>query len=346
MAKPNNAKLVGAFVLGALVLLVAAVAVFGGGALFRRTIPAVAYFKGSVAGLSVGAPVAFQGVTVGAVSRIILRMSATTGEAHIPVYLEFNPDVITFTGGRQLNAAAQQAMIERGLRAQLVSQSLITGQLMVLLDYFPDSPADMVGGDQGMVEIPTVPSEIQEVKNAIADLPLRAIADVALGSLTALETLLRSPDAQSVLTGLAVGVNDVHTLLAVVTPQIQGTMKQANGTIAAVERTADRMTETIHALQPDAQASLANLARLLGTADRQAGPLISDLRTTAKSLDSLVEQAQTALFSSGGLVAARSSLRQNTEDTMRNLSAASASLRGLAAELERNPNVLLMGKSR
>src|SRR4051794_28118857 len=114
MAKPNNAELVGAFVLGALVL--------------------------PVAGLSVGAPVAFQGVTVGAVSRIILRMSATTGEAHIPVYLEFNPDVITFTGGRQLNAAAQQAMIERGLRAQLVSQSLITGQLMVLLDYFPDSP--------------------------------------------------------------------------------------------------------------------------------------------------------------------------------------------------------------
>ena len=96
MAKPDNAKLVGAFVLGALVLLVAAVAVFGGGALFRRNTPAVVYFQGSVAGLSVGAPVTFQGVTIGSVSRIVLEMSATTGEARIPVYIEFNSDAITF----------------------------------------------------------------------------------------------------------------------------------------------------------------------------------------------------------------------------------------------------------
>ena len=345
MAKPDNAKLVGAFVLGALGLLVAAVVLFGGGALLRRTTPAVVYFKGSVAGLSVGAPVSFQGVTVGSVTRIVLEMSSTTGETRIPVYLAFNPEAISFIGGERLTSEGQKALIERGLRAQLAPQSLITGQLMVLLDYFPDQPATPIGGDQEM-EIPTVPSQMQEVQSAISKLPLHDIAQAALSSLNAADALLRSPDTHAVVTGLSGGLGDVRTLLAVLAPQIQGTMRRADDTIAALEHAADHVADTIDALRPEAKASLSSLSRILDTADRQAGPLIGDLRAAAKSLDTLAAQAQTAVFSGAGVLAARSPLRQDTEETMRNLSAASASLRALAAELERNPNALVLGKSR
>lgn len=345
MAKPNNARIVGSFVIGAVFLLIAAIVLFGRGTLFSRTMPAVAYFQGSVAGLSVGAPVTYKGVPIGRVSRIVLEVSSKTGEARIPVYLEFKPESVTFSGGERLTPEAQKQMIARGLRAQLVSQSFITGQLMVQLDYFPGTPVVLAGEEPGLLEIPTVPSEIQAVKSALSALPLRDIAEAALGSLTSLESLLRSPDTRAAVKDLSAGLEKAHDLISTLTPQIEGTLKQANETLVAISRTADQTTDTVKALQPNAEASLSSLARVLDTAGQQAGPLIADLRATARSFDSLAQQAQASLFTGVGVLAARSPLRQNTEETMRNLAAASASLRSLAAELERNPNALILGGS-
>lgn len=346
MAQSNNAKIVGSFVVGAVALLIAAIAVFARDTLFARSVPAVVFFDGSVAGLSVGAPVTYRGVPIGAVRRIVLQVSSKTGEARIPVFLEFKPDAVTFSGGERLTAEAQKAMIARGLRAQLVSQSLITGQLMILLDYFPGTPATLVGKDMGMVEIPSVPSEIQAVKNALSRLPLSDIADAALGSLTSLESLLRSPDTREAVKDLSASLEESRNLLASLTPQLQETLKQANGTLVAIGRTADETTAAVKTLQPNAESSLASLANVLGIANQQAGPLIAGLRATAQSFDALARSAQASLFTGVGVLSARSPLRQNTEDTMRNLAAASASLRSLAAELERNPNALILGGSR
>ena len=74
--------------------------------------------------------------------------------------------------------------------------------------------------------------------------------------------------------------------------------------------------------------------------------MIADLRAAVKSVDALAQAAQASLFSGAGILATRSTLRQNTEDTMRNLAAASLSLRALAAELERNPDALILGGRR
>ena len=59
--------LIGAFVLGALLLAVMAVVVIGSGRYFRRTSPFVLYFPGSVNGLREGAAVKFRGVEIGSV---------------------------------------------------------------------------------------------------------------------------------------------------------------------------------------------------------------------------------------------------------------------------------------
>src|SRR5262249_49385960 len=149
--KSTNTKIVGGFVLGALALLVAALVLFGGGALFQRTTRAVTYFEGSVTGLSVGAPVAFRGVTLGSVSNVVLQMDAQTGTAIIPVYLQFDPSKITWIGGQALTAQAKEDLIKRGLRAQLATQSLITGQQMVQLDLFPGTPATLLGHDKSVI---------------------------------------------------------------------------------------------------------------------------------------------------------------------------------------------------
>jgi paraquat-inducible protein B len=343
--KPANTKVVGGFVLGALALLVAAVVLFGGGALFQRTTKGVVYFQGSVSGLSVGAPVEFRGVTVGTVSDVKMEVNAQTAAAIIPVYLDFTPAQITWISGERLSSEARQDAIQRGLRAQLASQSLITGQLMVALDFFPGTPATLVGHDKTVFEIPTVPSQLEQVTKAISSLPLRDIADRALQTLTSLDTLLSSPDVHRSMTALAASLDEIEGLLTAARPQLSDTLVRADATLDAVQATATHATGTIDALTPDLKDSVQHLTQLLGNADRQVGPLTADMRTLAKSLDELVAQAQASLFTGVGVLAPRSPLRQDTEATMRNLAAASSSLRSLAAELERNPNAVIVGRA-
>ena len=68
MARRANPAMIGAFVLGALFLAVAALVAFGGGKLFKRTQAHVAYFEGSLKGMAIGAPVTFNGVKIGSVT--------------------------------------------------------------------------------------------------------------------------------------------------------------------------------------------------------------------------------------------------------------------------------------
>jgi paraquat-inducible protein B len=141
-----NPKLIGAFVVGAVALVVIGVLLLGGAELLTAKRTLVAYFEGSVKGLNVGAPVEFQGVKVGSVTDIQLQFLTAANEFRIPVFIQIEPGQMTQVG-RQVDAQGQllKPLIERGLRAQLEMQSLVTGQLMVQLGFLPDTPIRLVG---------------------------------------------------------------------------------------------------------------------------------------------------------------------------------------------------------
>ena len=100
MSKPANKRLIGVFVLGAIALLVIAVVVLGSGKFFRKTFKAVCFFEGSVGGLSVGAPVVFNGVRIGEVTDVVLRYDTRDLTATIPVYIEIDPQRMETVGPR------------------------------------------------------------------------------------------------------------------------------------------------------------------------------------------------------------------------------------------------------
>ena len=79
MSKKVSKTAIGAFVLGAIVLLVAGVLVLGAGKFFTKEHVYVTYFDGSVKGLNVGSPVMFRGVKVGEVKDITLIADPATG---------------------------------------------------------------------------------------------------------------------------------------------------------------------------------------------------------------------------------------------------------------------------
>src|SRR5512143_2356762 len=122
MGKRANPAIVGAFVVGAIVLATVAVAVFGSGRFFKVTYPFIVYFTGDVNGLKEGAPVKFKGVEVGSVTKIMLNVSqvAPTAEKaeeiRIPVIIELDPEHIESRGGRIKLGQPQmlKELIERG----------------------------------------------------------------------------------------------------------------------------------------------------------------------------------------------------------------------------------------
>ena len=149
MSKPANKTLIGVFVIGAIVLAIIAVIIFGSGKFFAEKMPLVMYFEGSVAGLNVGSPVMFKGVKVGVVKDIVLRFDSNNISFLIPVYAELDPKRFHVIGKIADETELDKELIKRGLRARLELQSMVTGQLMVDLDFYPDKPAKLVGLDKG-----------------------------------------------------------------------------------------------------------------------------------------------------------------------------------------------------
>src|SRR5271170_2878048 len=174
MSKKVNKTVIGVFVVGALVLLMIAVVVFGTGELFKRTNTFVLYFDGSVKGLAIGAPVMFRGVSIGTVKDISLIYDSKAGTITLPVIVEIEQGRIK--GAPSFGElGGDKKMIALGLRGNLEVQSFLTGQLMISFDFYPDKPAKLRGIVNRYPELPTLPTspDISEIMNEI---PIKEIA--------------------------------------------------------------------------------------------------------------------------------------------------------------------------
>ena len=177
MSKKGNTAVIGAFVIGAIVLAVVGILAFGSGALFKKTDTFVLFFDGDLKGLSVGALVLLSGVPVGAVKDIRVYYKSSQAEFRIPVFIETDParfhdledskDLVP----DEIDPPELDRLIKAGLRGRLTLQSPVTGQLAVLLDLLPDTPVNLQG-DGRMPEIPTVPSSIERLAGALEKLDL------------------------------------------------------------------------------------------------------------------------------------------------------------------------------
>jgi paraquat-inducible protein B len=220
------------------------------------------------------------------------------------------------------SAAVLEDLIRAGLRAQLSLQSLVTGQLRVDLDFWPDAPAQLVGTIKDLPEIPTVSSELGQLRNQLAQLPLRELADAAQSALTAFGHLADHLDARP-------------------DPLIDS----AHRTADAATRTLQTTDEAIREVEAEASTMLRHLDSLLVDAHRQLDARSGELGHTLTAADRTLRRAETLLGSLTGLAEPRSQFRGNLEATVRDLAASVRSLRNFAETIERNPNALLLGQS-
>jgi len=212
MGSKINPTTIGAFVVGAIVLVVAGALLFGGGKFLQEKVPYVLFFDSSVEGLNVGAPVIFRGVQVGQVTEVSALADPQTFSMMIRVKIELVRGVIKVgeSGGRfKDQRQAYEHLIQQGVRASLRMQSFVTGLLYVALDFHPDTPIKLMGLDKADPEIPTIPSDMDQLKSSIEQavgelrkLPLEAILTEALVVLKRAGTLLDAPELKQALVAL------------------------------------------------------------------------------------------------------------------------------------------------
>ena len=146
-----NPTVIGAFVVGAIVLGVGGVLLFSSGDYFKERNYFVMFFQDSVDGLSPGAPVKLDGVKIGEVIDVHLEWDPQAVTFRIPVTVEVISGQSQKYGGGELVLTGDirerlKKLIDKGLRASLATESFITGQLEIELGFFPDTTPRMLGG--------------------------------------------------------------------------------------------------------------------------------------------------------------------------------------------------------
>jgi paraquat-inducible protein B len=318
--KPNPTA-IGAFVVGAIALLLGATLFFGGELLAGRSgkFGLAVIFTGSVKGLDVGAPVTLRGVKIGEVTDIHVGFDERTAEFVIPVTISVNRNDL----GIAENLATRvnlEVLIERGLRAQLKMQSLLTGLLYVDLVFKPESPPRYVDFKTDVPQIPSAPTGLEEIMERVSEFDLQSVIQNADQTLRAVSSLLANPETQRVPANINATLADVRTLVA----------------------NTDRQVALIG----------ARLDTLAGSADGTLGDLRVQLKDTGTRLDASLQTLDQTLASlrltsdeAGYALSEDSPVFHELTRTAAELGRTGRALQALADALSREPEALLRGRS-
>jgi paraquat-inducible protein B len=249
-----------------------------------------------------------------------------------------------------------QELIKKGLRAQLQLQSLVTGQLMVNIDFFPNTPAKPVGGKvvpipADMMEIPTIQTPLQKIQKTLEDLPIGDLAQSITKSLQAIENLVTSKKLVNSLDHLEQALNDISHLSQKINAKIDPlsedfgqTLKDAQTLFRSVEKQVDPLAASVKQTSDSAEAAFKDASKLLNNVDRQVQPLAGSLDRTLKEAYGALKKAEETLGTVNSTITEGSPLRFQLDTTFNELAQAARSIRVLAEYLERNPDALLRGK--
>ncbi len=332
--RPNAAR-IGLFAVVGLGLLVAALVTVWGGRLMSRTEAAVMHFSGSVYGLQVGSPVVFRGVRLGSVQSI--GVVHEDGRFAVPVVAALDRDRIhDLKGGRIADdpALSLPALVERGLSAQLATQSLLTGQLYIDLDLRPGGKPARRSAD-GLVEIPTTLTRFQSLQDQLDRVDLTRITQDLTATLSAARGLLAGPELKQTMADLALATAALARLSATLDKKAGPLVDAAQGTLAQTGRAADRVG-----------TAADRVTRAADTVGGAAGAQAA--LTTGSPLMNSVQQAADELSRSATALRAAtaddSATVQGLQRALADVSRAARAVRELSDAIEQQPESLLRGR--
>ncbi len=317
MSEKPNTVAIGVFIVGAVLLLISTVIFITGSGWGGDKSTVVMVFEGSVKGLTVGAPVALRGVQIGQVTDIHLIFDKDTIDITMTVEAEIDGN--NFESQGTAAGYIGDEMIAKGLRAQLNSQSILTGLLYIQLDFHPDTPTNIVEIDSPYAQIPTIPTELQRITRQLESMDFAAIAkDIQtiadnVGNFVSTTEFQQLPeDLHNTLVSFDVMSNQLNKLLARSGPKLDSLLDETSEAI-----------QTLDSAIPKISASAVRTLKVLDTT-------MAAFEETIKEIDSLVSDD--------------SPTRYALNKALREISLAARELQLLAKTLEEHPEALIMGK--
>ena len=303
-------RLVGLFVIGAALLLLAGVLAMSSGGLFTKWRTWAVFLPGAVSGLKDGSPVTMRGVQIGEVKEVQLFFTGRGHEVGVMVVIHVRRGSIKTLDGVARVAALSDAevvqqQVAEGLRAEVRSSSPIAGQKSIELDFHPERKARFSGLQLPYPEVPTAPTgmellneKIDETLKKLSEMPIEELVAQFQSTLKSAQGLLDSGDLRGALANLRVALATADQ-----------TLKRADQTMASVDKTMARVdglvastNTTVTTANDTMKAAVDNLNRTLATVDRnvertaqtqlEAAQTLDEMRELMKSLRFLVDTLQ------------------------------------------------------
>ena len=321
MSKKANPTSIGIFIFVGLLLGVCGLLLFTSTKIFTPTAKFIVYFDSSLSGLNEGAPVKYRGVTIGSVSRVMIHYNQATNDSAMPVIIEVREDLIR----RRLEGAtlfknfgSVGEEIRKGLRARLETESLVTGVLYVDLERESSPPPAVYHQLKPIyVEIPSRPTDIQQLMKNIAKLDLSGLEEKLSSLVAKIDTVLDRLKIDQLVGSVTNFLNSANGVVK--DPELTNAFTSLNATLREF--------------------------RLLGAkVNNRVDPLADGLTNTLEQLNRTLVQTRGGMQNFRDLLAADSSLRNELNVTLTRLAEAGESVSTLADYLHKYPNSLLTGR--
>ncbi|MCK5888363.1 MAG: MCE family protein [Methylococcales bacterium] len=336
MSKQGNPTIIGAFVAGALFLIIASVFVFSHEAFFSKNQQFVVVFTESINGLNIGAPIKLYGVQIGHVVKIDVERDQQAGKTLIPVVFEVNPQHINGyidTSVSDWEEAEVEKLINSGLRMQLQLGSLLTGQLFIEALFLPDIPKVLYHSQSDLKEIPSIPSSSAEIQKTLR----KVLAST------------KSIDIAKVVNNLQSTLSHIEQIVG--SEQTQSTLTALNSSMLGLDRMINSFDQETHGISKDlrdviqhADQLIVNINAQVDTLVTEAHQLVASGENSLKKVDGSLAKVDTTLSQVDTILNHKSPINQGLQTALKELTRAARSARLMMDYLERHPNALIYGK--
>ncbi|MGB7747157.1 MAG: MlaD family protein [Verrucomicrobiia bacterium] len=322
MSKKINTTTIGLFIVTGVALGVTGLLIFSSSKLFSPTRECIVYFDTSLNGLNEGAPVKYRGVTIGSVKRVMVQFNQATNDYSMPVIIELEEKLLRDRLGADSSVVFSESAIAQriktGLRASLQTESLVTGILYIDIRLDPDAPPPVFHElEQVYLELPTEPTQIQELMNNLASLDIKSIENNLNALLTKLDTTVGSLQMAQINEGITNLLISVDRFVS--SPELTNDLAAVRTTLDQYRLLGEKLNSRIDPLADSITNSLTEASRALG-----------QIRGAAENLRTLL--------------APDSPERNNLDQALQQLAGASESISALAEFLKQHPNALITGR--
>jgi paraquat-inducible protein B len=286
--------------------------------MFRKPSRFICMFQGNLNGLKIGAPVKVRGVQIGTVSEIRLRLVPSEGRLRqglkglrLPVIIELDKSQLLAKGGtgEALGEPGFKSFLEQGMRAQLNTESLLTGLLYIDLDLHPGAPMNLALEPGGPYrEIPTIQTDFAQLQEQLTK------------ALDKFEKI----DFQALVVSITDAANSIKTLTG--SPELKATLESLKETIANLNQ------------------AIVSVRAVVNNANSKIGPLVTDLQRNSDEANRTMKDTRAVLVNLQQTLDPDSPLAVHLNQTLNQLSETGRSLEEFTDYLQRNPGALVRGK--